>query len=429
MTKHIKTLFLSFFILIALLGSACSRSKTEEAPTLLSINIIDRNGLNETITIKERLEQYEKVDFRCPQSYQKVLRIYKKDYMGNSYSYVTTYYENGQVKQYLEAVNNRAFGLYQEWFENGTLKLEANIIGGIADLTPCAEKSWQYDGCAQAWDENGCIQTEISYNKGLLEGNTIYYHPNGRVWKLIPYHNNQVDGTAEYYLDNGQLLQTIHLCNGILNGSSLRFWNPERIAADEFFNKGLLMNGQYFDSSGMMIAEITEGEGYRATFAKESVYELQEFHDGKPMGEVRVFDENGNVVRLYHIENNLKDGEECEYQISKNFSEPKPKLLITWYKGKIQGYVKTWYDNGNIESQREMVNNRRNGMATAWYRDGSLMLIEEYDQDRLVKGEYYKKGDRIPVSEIMQSNGIATIFDAEGRFIRKISYYNGKPQN
>ena len=134
-------------------------------------------------------------------------------------------------------------------------------------------------------------------------------------------------------------------------------------------------------------------------------------------------------MRVYHMENNLKNGEEYEYQIRKNSREPKPKLLITWYKGKIQGYVKTWYDNGNIESQREMVNNKRNGLATAWYKDGSLMLIEEYDHDFLLKGEYYKKEDRTPVSEITDGNGIVTIYDGEGHFIRRINYYNGKPQD
>ena len=157
---------------------ACAQKATKNS-VLTSINIIDRNGLNETITNKDRLEQYERTNFLCPQPYQKVLRVYKRDCQGNSISYVTTYYENGQPKQYLEAVNNRAFGLYQEWHENGILKLEATIIGGIADLTPCAEKSWQFDGCAQAWDENGNLQTEISYDKGQLEGESLYYHPNG----------------------------------------------------------------------------------------------------------------------------------------------------------------------------------------------------------------------------------------------------------
>lgn len=416
-------------LLLVCAATACVRSKVDEKPVLISINIIDRNGLNETITYKDRLEKYVNVDFLCPQPYQKVLRVYKRDCIGDSQSFITTYYDNGQPKQYLEAINNRAFGLYQEWYENGVLKLEATVISGIADLTPCAEKSWQFDGCAQAWNEDGTIQTQISYDKGQLAGDSLYYHPNGLIWKRIPFQKNQATGTAEYYLENGQLLQTITFFNGILDGTALRLWDPEKIASDECYRKGRLISGRYFDRCGNQIAEIANGEGFRASFGKESLYELQEFHEGMLKGEVRVFNENGSLARIYHIENNVKNGEEYEYQAHSDSPELKPKLLITWYKGKVQGYTKTWYDNGNIESQREMVNNKRNGLATAWYRDGSLMLIEEYNHDRLFKGEYYKKGERTPYTEIVEGHGIATLYDGAGHFIRKINYYNGKPQD
>ena len=63
-----------------------------------------------------------------------------------------------------------------------------------------------------------------------------------------------------------------------------------------------------------------------------------------------------------------------------------------------------------------MVNNKRNGLATAWYRDGSLMLIEEYNHDRLFKGEYYKKGERTPYTEIVEGHGIATLYDGDWSF-------------
>lgn len=421
-----KTFFIYFLMIILSMGCS-SRYNQENEPVLISINIIDRNGLNETITNKDRLSHYENTNFLCSQPYQKVLRVYKKDCQGNAQAYVNTYYENGQPKQYLEVVNNRAFGRYQEWYQDGTLKLEATIIGGIADLTSCAEKSWQFDGCALAWDENGKLQTEISYDKGMLEGDSLYYHPNGNIWKRIPFFKNQANGIAEYFLDNGQLFQTITYKNGIREGTALRFWSPEKIASDECFQNGLLMTGRYYDLSGNLIAEIVEGEGMRASFGKDSIYELQEFRHGVLDGAVQVFDEWGHLVRLYHIENGLKHGEEYEYIFRKNFKDPQPKLLITWYKGKIQGHTKTWYDNGAFESQREMSNNKRNGVATAWYKDGSLMLIEEYDHDHLLKGEYYKKGDRIPVSQITDGGGVATLFDGEGRFIRRINYYNGKP--
>lgn len=421
-----KILSILFVFVILLICGCTSRFFKEEKPVLISINLIDRNGLNETITNKDRLYHYDTIDFLRPQPYQKVLRVYREG-EGNTHSSIVSYYENGQPKQALEAVNNRASGLYQEWYENGAKKLEVMVMNGLADITPCAEKSWQFDGCAQAWDDNGTLIAEISYDKGLLEGSSLYYHPNGIIWKNIPYHKNNAHGTAEIYLDNGQLLQTVSFVNGILEGSALRFWNSEKIAADECYRQGRLLSGHYFNLNGELISDVIDGDGYRATFSKDSVYELQEFHEGNLKGKVRVFDELGHLVRLYHMENNLKHGEEYEYQAC-NSLELQPKLLINWYQGKIQGYVKTWYDNGNIESQRELVNNKRNGVATAWYRDGSLMLIEEYNNDRLIKGEYYKKTDLTPVSDITDGSGIATLYDGEGHFIRRINYYHGKPQ-
>ncbi len=40
--------------------------------TLSSINIIDRNGISETVSSKDRLKKYEEVDWLAPQPYEKV---------------------------------------------------------------------------------------------------------------------------------------------------------------------------------------------------------------------------------------------------------------------------------------------------------------------------------------------------------------------
>ena len=60
-------------------------------------------------------------------------------------------------------------------------------------------------------------------------------------------------------------------------------------------------------------------------------------------------------------------------------------------------------------------------------RDGSLMLIEEYEQDLILRGEYFAKGEKFPVSEIDNGKGTATLFNSEGSLIQKIEYKNGKP--
>jgi antitoxin component YwqK of YwqJK toxin-antitoxin module len=410
--------------------TSCSATRQQNSKTVLaSINIIDRNGLSETINAPERLEQYEKTNFLEPQPYQKVLRVYARDPQGNMQSYITSYYPNSFVKQYLEVVNNRAFGTYKEWHSNGTLKLETCVIGGTADIGNGAEQTWLFDGSSQVWDEKGNLEATIPYVKGELEGVSCYYHTNNNIWKRIPYHKNLVEGTWEIYQENGELLQRSEYRKGLKEGQTLRYWDDQKLAAEETYSNGLLSYARYYDRNGQCFAQIDDGNGYKALFGKENVCELQEYHAGVLEGIVKVFDKSNRMVSLYHVKNGTKHGEEiCYYETHRLLQDPRPKLSINWYDGKIQGITKTWYSNGVQESQREMSNNIKNGHNTAWYRDGSLMMIEEYDQDKITRGEYYSKGEKTPVSTINDGKGIATIFDADGNFLQKINYLRGRPR-
>src|SRR5262245_58743036 len=78
------------------------------------INIIDKNGFSETFKNKDRIKEYACVDFEAPQPYQKVLRIFGRDQTGIIHSKITSYHENGQIKQSLDVINNRAGGEYKE---------------------------------------------------------------------------------------------------------------------------------------------------------------------------------------------------------------------------------------------------------------------------------------------------------------------------
>ena len=75
---------------------------------------------------------------------------------------------------------------------------------------------------------------------------------------------------------------------------------------------------------------------------------------------------------------------------------------------------------------KEISQNKKNGHCTAWYQNGFLMFVEEYENDKLLKGEYYKSGEKIPCSRVEKGKGIATLFDAEGNFVRKIFYKEGR---
>lgn len=414
--------------LLVMLFCGCSSHKKVEEPVMTSINIIDRNGFSETTSNPERLKQYKCVDFLKDQPYQKVLRIYSRDQEGNIRAYITSYHPNGHPRQYLEVVNNRAYGAYREWYSNGVQKLETFIIGGDADINTAAEQSWLFEGCSEAWDEDGHMIAQIQYANGVIEGMSIYYHANGAPWKRIPFHQGQMHGISEIYLENGSLLQTTEFYNGQKNGTAKRFWDNGKIASDELYCQGNLTTGRYYNLCGTLAGSVDNGTGYRVLFGKESLSEMHEYRQGVQEGEVKIFAADGVLARLYHVKNDLKHGAEIEYYPPKGSNGVLvPKISINWVEGRIQGITKTCYPTGIQESQREMNNNQKNGLLTAWYKDGSVMLIEDYDHDKLVKGEYYLRGEKLPISEIKNGKGTATIFDGDGNILRKVPYLNGKP--
>jgi len=417
-------LFCSFFIVFT--GASRKLAKKPRPLPLTNIHIVDRNGFAETISSKDRVSQFQNIDFLQPQPYQKVLLVYGRDSQGRIRSVATTYYENGNPKQFIEIINGRANGTYTEWHENGAPRLAACIIGGTPDLTSAAEKSWIFDGTSCVWDEDENLIAEISYDQGALFGVSTYYHPNGQIWKCIPYEKNRISGRVEVFKNNGDLLMQVNYLSGQKEGKALRFWKCNQIASEEEYCQNGLFEGQYYDQQQNLIAEVKEGTGYRATFAHWGLKELQEIHEGYMCGEVKVFNEKSQLTRVYHVKNSLKHGEEINYYPSGNGL--KPHIIFHWQEGKIQGLVRTWYQNGNMESQKEMNNNKKNGVSTAWYKDGNLMMIEEYDENTLIRGEYYKKGERVPASQVIQGKGIVTMYGAAGNFIQKIPYLNGKPE-
>lgn len=428
-TRLRRTILSATFSFICISSCAPRISQDSGVPVLTRINIIDQNGTSETISSCERLQKFAGIDYLEPQPYQKVLRVFSRDACGNLPSIITSYHPNGIPSQYLEVVNGRAKGTYLEWYQDGTQKISGSVVGGAADLTASAMETWLFDGFNRAWDEEGRLQAELEYCKGELHGAAIYYHKNGEVWKQISFKRGLIDGCVDIFRENGEIFQRISYVNGNKNGPATRYWCADLIASEECYFCGRLDNGRYYDINGKVVAEIIDGTGFRATFGKESIIELQEYVNGVQDGKVLVFAKTGGVVQVYHTKNGVKHGEEFSYydKLSPN-QNPKPKLMLTWCEGKIQGITKTWYPNGNQESLREMSNNTKNGHSTAWYEDGNLMLVEEYEKDKLMKGEYYKKGDFIPVSQVINGSGTATLFNSDGSFLRKIEYNQGIPQ-
>lgn len=386
--------------------------------SLTSVSLIDQHGFNETITNRDRLSSLEKVDFRAPQPYRKALRIYSRGDDGNARSVVTSYHPNGQLHQSLELLNGRAFGCYEEYFLNSQRKLLAQVVAGNADLDPDALRSFVFDGESQAWDENGNLIASICYNKGELDGVSHYFYPSGKLEGRVPFLRGKQEGNEEHFFEDGTVRSQIPFKSGLRDGTARSFWPDRSLASQEQYREGLLICGDYFDVEGSEIACVRDGFGWCA----ESSMVLREYRGGIPEGQIKEYSDRGELIHSYGMVDGLKEGEEIEY-----YSPDVSKLSVSWHKGEIEGEVKSWYPDGQMESHREMVHNKKECASTAWYADGSLMMIEEYCDDKLVRGEYFSKGSCRPISRVNGGRGTATLFDADGRLLRKVNYADGAP--
>lgn len=415
------------FLLFAAAG--CHHSESIINDQMVAIQIHDRNGLTETISSPDRLEVYEQMDFLNAQPYKKILRVYKKE--GKNHSKITTYHPNGALWQYLEAKEMRANGAYREWFPNGQLKIDAFVVGGTADVTQGSQQDWLFDGISQVWNEKGELLAKIPYKNGVLEGTSTYYYPDSKIEKELPFSQNTLQGIGLEYHPNGKLKSKTTYNKGLKDGTSLGFFSESQAAWIEEHAEGLIKTATYYFPNGEVLAEIQNGGGFMALFEGQVLTHLIEIRKGRPEGKIQKYAPTGEPLSVYSIKNGNKEGEEVEYFLPTERTDfgthLLPKLSVNWHENSIHGNVKTWYSNGQLQSQRDYCRNQKLGPTLAWYIDGSLMLVEEYEEDRLIKGQYYKRNQREPVSSVINGNGIASLYDEQGIFLRKVPYIKGKP--
>jgi antitoxin component YwqK of YwqJK toxin-antitoxin module len=393
---------------------------------IVKLNLITADGQSETITDPEQLKGYQSIDFLEPQPYQKVLRIFNRFHNGNIPSVITSYHPNGQIYQYLEAIDGRAKGLYKEWYETGVKRIEAVLDGGIADLYPAAEKQWVFQGKNYVWDEQGHLVALILYQNGLLDGAATYYYTDGRIKKVVPYCKGAREGTSVSYFEDGQVQKEADYKEGKRQGITKVWRRGHLLQYQEIYQSGKLVTGFYYDKNQNLTDEVIEGEGWKIREVWDGALHKYQIKKGELDGEVRLYNLQNQLEQIYHMHNDKRHGEQLIYYTDNLLGKLALQQSIDWYEDCIHGLVKTWYLNGQLASQRHMCRNKKQGLCSAWYPNGDLMLMEDYDGDLLIKGEYFSKGKKFPDSVVNNGSGIASIFDSEGRLLNRIKYKEGR---
>ncbi len=423
-----------YFVIAIFICTSCGLKNPSNE--LSFIQITDKNGISEIISSKEKLLKYKNINFENdPQPYKQVTRIFSDQTTHKNFSKITSYHENSNIFQYLEIKDASAYGRYIEWHKNGMKKIEAQVIGGEANLSTQAQETWLFDGPSFVWDERGNLLADINYENGLLSTTSTYYHINGSIKKIVPYENNEINGTVSEYDENKKLITIFNFKNGKLNGKTKGFYKNNYIFIENYKDNKLI-KAKYLDNNNNLLSTIKEGDGYK-TFVDNNLSFIKkiEYKKGIEEGLTEEWSITGELICKYHKKNNAKQLEETFYFLKNELDESLlndniicPKLSIQWKDNYVHGLVKTWYNNAILESQKTISKNKKNGPLSAWYKDGSIMLLEEYENDILIGGKYFKKTFSSTVSTITMGTGIATFYDENGLFIKKIKYEKGIAQ-
>ena len=169
----------------------------------------------------------------------------------------------------------------KEYYANGKLKSIVHVRNG------------KYHGKALFYDQSGNLQLECFYKDNLLQGPLLRFFPLNKKKEEQNYDKGNLDGLCTtWYQDGSKQTETTYM-NGVLNGPYLEFYPNNRLKIQGQYLKGFYTGRWFFYNFGGDLVgngQFTHGTGKEDSF----------FSDGKVSHEV-------------HFKDNLKEGEELEY--------------------------------------------------------------------------------------------------------------------
>lgn len=327
------------------------------------------------------------------------------------------YWSDGSIRQKLNFKNDKLDGMNYTFHVNG-------VKSGVFPRnygTP--------DGVQEEYNTAGKLFSRIHYNKGHIEGTTLFIdYPNG-FRRETPYVNNKCEGMMTEYWLNGIKKTEAMYADSVLNGSFKKWYANGKAEWEGFYTKGIntgrwisyhpngvkSAEGRY-DESGKTIDTYTEYD-YRGKMTSR----ISGYSEGEPNGtqtyyfpdgtvQARLILENGTLKHMEYFDlagkqlymadesngelyfksffpegplkteglfkNGLKTGPWKDYNVlGKLINE------LNWNQGYQSGIQKQYFPNGNLELVFVCDSNKVLGEVKRYYKNGHLSFKGYYDAE------------------------------------------------
>jgi uncharacterized protein len=259
------------------------------------------------------------------------------------------------------------------------------------------------NGVYQSFYEDGSLKTEESYLKGKKQGVYKQFFPNGRLLYEMDYVNNELDGQWIEFYTNGDTSEISQFSEGFLEGVSVTFFPDQALKSIGKFHAGEKAEKWLYYNE---YEELTLQESYDST---GELMLTEEFVDS------RLYEEIGWKGGLFHGEYTLffPNGEINEFQVYAN-----GKANGSYYEGDsignplIKGRYKYDVKDGLWEY---FLSDAKNSSKTVLHQK------ELYENGKLIYAEDLFKNEK----QIQHGDGNRVFYDQKGAKTLEIAFKKG----
>ena len=187
----------------------------------------------------------------------------------------------------------------------------------------------------------GAVKVSGDVMNGMKDGNWIENHPNSDIPHfIIQYKEDKRDGLYLEFDKQANLIKKIEYKNDSMHG------------------------GDYaWDKNGRMTSK-------------------QEYKEGMLDGKSVIYTDRGFIQEEAEYKAGKRHGITTWYLYGEKMQGPK-YVMYTYQDGKFEGVQETYYENGNIKTQKMFSNNVQNGPAIEYYEDGRVKSEANYKNGKL----------------------------------------------
>lgn len=148
------------------------------------------------------------------------------------------------------------------------------------------------EGLYQRYSTEGILLEEAHYLADSLDGERKYFSATGQLESIERYQNNKINGKFQSFYPDGKIKIEQDFVDGALNGYSIRYYPNGQI------EEKVLLKNNVEDGPFMEYHE-------NGQLKTEGTYAPNEDGDGLETGELKEYDESGQLIRVADCQNGM----------------------------------------------------------------------------------------------------------------------------